>query len=418
MPKRIEKRGENSYRLCVTAGYTGDGKQKFYRKTITATTEREAKKQYALFVAEVEKGQTASCGKMTLNQFFSYWKEHYAENHLAKKTILDYTGLFQRISFALGHKRLDHIQPKDLLAFFKNISEVGIRQDPNKSRRKKSHPEEAELISSKPLSPSTQRKYYALLHSLFEKATLWNMIPYNPASKIEPPKLDYIPKEIYDKETTGKFLLELEGESLKHRVMALLALSIGARKGELFGLSWNHINLETGTVKIERQLQYFKEDGLVLNPLKTRSSKRTNTIPKSLLPLLKTYKVEQTSQRLKLGEKWEGAPSLDEDFIFTAWNGQPNHPDTFNSWLKRFTSTHALPSLTPHSFRHMAATYLLTAGTDIKTVSGKLGHSSTAITGTIYSHMLETSEQASADKMEDFLQQTTSQAKRQKKQAN
>ena len=70
----------------------------------------------------------------------------------------------------------------------------------------------------------------------------------------------------------------------------------------------------------------------------------------------------------------------------------------------------------PHSFRHIAATYLLTAGTDIKTVSGKLGHSSTAITGTIYAHLLETAEQATADTMEAFLQQTTSQAK-QKKQA-
>lgn len=416
MPSKIEKRGANSYRLCVASGYEGNGRQKFYRKTITATSDKEAHRQYALFIAEVEKGQAASCGKMTLSQFFAYWKEHHAENHLAKKTVQDYSGLFKRIDFALGHKRLDRIQPKDLLAFFKNISEVGIRQDPNEQRRKQTSSEIVKALQSKSLSHSTQRKYYALLHSLFEKATLWNMIPYNPASKIEPPKLDYVPKEIYDKDTTGNFLVKLEGESLKHRVMALLALSIGARKGELFGLCWKHIDLDSGTIKIEKQLQYLKEDGLNLKPLKTRSSSRTNTIPKSLIPVLKKYKVEQSSQRLKLGEKWSGASEVDEDFIFTAWNGKPNHPDTFNSWLKRFIATHKLPALTPHSFRHMAATYLLTAGTDIKTVSGKLGHSSPAITGTIYAHLLETAEQATADTMEAFLQQTTSQAK-QKKQA-
>ena len=62
----------------------------------------------------------------------------------------------------------------------------------------------------------------------------------------------------------------------------------------------------------------------------------------------------------------------------------------------------------------MAATYLIAAGTDIRTVSGKLGHAQTSATMNIYSHLLKTAEQATADTMETFLQQTTEQAKKNK----
>lgn len=67
----------------------------------------------------------------------------------------------------------------------------------------------------------------------------------------------------------------------------------------------------------------------------------------------------------------------------------------------------------------MAATYLIASGTDIRTVSGKLGHAQTSTTMNIYSHLVQSAEQATADKMETFLKETTDKAKKaQKKQAN
>ena len=41
----IEKRGENSYRLRVSGGYTGDGKRITYKKTIQAKNKTEAQKE-------------------------------------------------------------------------------------------------------------------------------------------------------------------------------------------------------------------------------------------------------------------------------------------------------------------------------------------------------------------------------------
>lgn len=409
MPSKIEKRGEGKYRLTVGAGYDGDGKQAFHRKTVTAANLTDARKQYALFVAEIERGQVATSGKMTLRDFFSYWKSHYAENNLAPKTVYDYDRLFVRIGHAIGHKRVDQIEPRHLLSFFKNLSEVGVRQDPNASRRKQTTPAPT---MDKPLSPATQLKYYACLHGLFEKAVKWGFAPYNPVDKVEPPKMRRTQKAIYDNDETTLFLSALDGASLKHRVMALLALSLGTRKGELFGLQWKHINLASGTVSIEQNLQYLSGQGLRLGPPKTETSVRKITIPSSVLPIVSQYRSEQAAQRLKLGSKWEGIGTLDDDFIFTAWNGKPNYPDTFNTWLKRFTAQQGFKHITPQIFRHMAATFLLVAGVDLRTVSGKLGHSSTAVTGNIYAHLLQTAEQATAETMDAILQQNTANNKK------
>ncbi|WP_196600960.1 tyrosine-type recombinase/integrase, partial [Pectinatus frisingensis] len=60
------------------------------------------------------------------------------------------------------------------------------------------------------------------------------------------------------------------------------------------------------------------------------------------------------------------------------------HPDSINSWLSKFVKKHDLPHISPHSFRHMAATYLINAGVGLATVAGKLGHSNSTTTQVVY----------------------------------
>ena len=73
------------------------------------------------------------------------------------------------------------------------------------------------------------------------------------------------------------------------------------------------------------------------------------------------------------------------------------HPDSMNNWLVKFTKKIGLPHISPHAFRHMAATFLLRSGVDVRTVSGKLGHARTSATTNIYAHVLELAEQETAN---------------------
>jgi integrase len=206
--------------------------------------------------------------------------------------------------------------------------------------------------------------------------------------------------------------------------MALLALSTGLRRGEMFGLQWKHINLETKTVKVEQASQYIPKIGTFLKEPKNEGSKRIITISDNIASLLKQHKAKQLAKRLKLGGtektggKWKGAEEPENDFVFTTWNGEPAQPDSINKWLNKFVKANELPHLTPHGFRHMAATYLITAGVDLRTVAGKLGHANSATTQLVYSHLLKSAEEETANKLETFIQQATEKAKEnQKKQA-
>lgn len=51
----------------------------------------------------------------------------------------------------------------------------------------------------------------------------------------------------------------------------------------------------------------------------------------------------------------------------------------------------------------MAATFLITAGTDIRTVAGKLGHASTNTTSLVYSHLLKSAEKETDDLMQSII---------------
>ena len=413
MPSKIKKRGENSYLLTVTAGYDGSGKQICHTKTITANSPREAEKQYGLFLAEIEKGEISTSGKMTLIDFFAYWEENYAIPHHKKKTIAYNRSLFKRISLSMGHLRLDKIQPKHLLSFYKNLAEPGMKQDPNAIRRKVAVSPEKPVNDT--LSPNTIRKYHILLHTLLGQATKWQLIAYNPADKVDAPRAKKTHKKIYDEESIGKFLMLLEDEEIKYRLLALLALSTGMRKAEIFGLEWSHIDFAANTINIEQTSQYLPGEGIYKDTTKTEESTRIITIPSSIINLFKHYIVHQTANRLDLGDKWrpdipQAEKLIDNERIFTTWNGNPSHPDTFNTWLRKFAIKHNMPHITPHSFRHMTATYLITGGVDLRTVAGKLGHANSTTTQLVYSHLVKSSEKITSDMMESFIQTSTKKA--------
>lgn len=241
---------------------------------------------------------------------------------------------------------------------------------------------------------------------------------YNPCERTEAPKQERHQEDIYNEEQTGRFLVLLEKEEVKHRVMALITLATGCRRGETMGLQWKHVDFDNGTIRIEQTSQYLTGKGTFTKDPKTRNSKRTVTIPESITALLKIHKTNEAAKRLKLGERWAGEKKIEDDFVFTTWEGKQAHPDSMNTWLKKFVADNKLPTITSKSFRHMAATYLITSGTDIRTVAGKLGHANTTTTTVVYSHLLKSAEKETADKMGDFLQQATNNEKeKQKKQA-
>jgi len=97
---------------------------------------------------------------------------------------------------------------------------------------------------------------------------------------------------------------------------------------------------------------------------------------------------------------------VETDRLFTKWNGEPMNLQTPYGWLKEFCEENNLPFHGIHSFRHFAASALISAGLDITTVSRALGHENSTTTLNIYSHMFQSAQAKVSEAMDsafDFL---------------
>ena len=449
----ITKRG-NSYRITVSCGYDLNGKQ--LRRTMTwappeGMTKRQAEKeldrQAVLFEEKCRTGQVLD-GNIKFADFAEKWFKDYAEKQLRPTTVAGYRRLMKRILPAIGHIRLDRLQPHHLMAFYDNLSESGIREntvyklgenwpellkdrgvkqaelarlcgvDVNKMS-KAAHgaglyrcnaekiaaalnlPLDTVFVSTAPdskLSGNSVQHYHRLISSILSTAVKWQVIFSNPCERVDPPKIEKKEAHYLDETQAARLLEALEQAPEQYRVMVALLLFTGLRRGELCGLEWDDIDWDEGLLSVRRSSLYLPKQGIFTDETKTATSQRVIKLPDDALTLLRQHRTEQAKQRLLVGDQWQ-----DSHRLFTTWNGSPIHPDTFSKWFSGFVKAHDLPPVTAHSLRHTNATLLIAAGVNVKTVSAHLGHATIATTGNIYAHAIKSAEAAAAEALQSVL---------------
>jgi integrase len=90
---------------------------------------------------------------------------------------------------------------------------------------------------------------------------------------------------------------------------------------------------------------------------------------------------------------------VESGYIFTTEQGQPLDPHRISKTFERHLPTAALPRIPLHGLRHTYATLALSSGVNPRIVSGRLGHSTVALTLDIYSHVLPQADQDAADRI-------------------
>ena len=449
----ITKRND-SYVIRVSCGYDSTGKQ--IRRNMTWTPppnmtekqiQKELERQSVLFEEKCRNGVIMS-GAVKLSEFVEKWFADYAEKQLAPKTLLRYRDFVKRINPALGHLRIDRIQPHHLIEFMNQLSEEGSREDirfhsiadlkamresRSLSKTKAAGEigisfstleaaetgnnillENAEKISQyysaplskvfeasnskKGLSNRTILSHYRFLSDLFNTAVKWGIISSNPAQRVDAPKQEHKEAKYLDEEQAKELLRLIQNAPTQYRMMIIMLLFTGMRIGELCGLEWKDIDFQKEMICIRRSSQYLPGKGIFTKEPKNTSSIRTNKFSHSLFVELKSYKAWQAKERMKLGDQW-----IDCDRLFTQWNGAPIYPYSLGQWLNDFIKTTDLPHISVHSLRHTNATLMISSGTDIRTVSSRLGHSQTSTTMNIYAHAIRSKDEMAADAMEVVL---------------
>lgn len=469
----IEKRGNNSYRLTVSCGYDKQGKKIIKRKTIDLShispkkQQAEIEKQLILFQQEVENGMFLDAGKITFEQFVQKWLKDYAEPTLAPKTLFSYKELLNgRIIPALGHIKLNKLQPNHLIDFYSNLRENGIRLDTkyvskenfsetisksgltfhdilinaHVTQRTISHLKNHKNISSAiafkvsesigikhdtlfdsvnkkgSLSGKTILYHHRVISSILTCAVQWQYILSNPASRVKPPKVDKKEARHFNVEQISYIFELINNEPIKYKAMVYLCVFGGMRAGELNGLEWSDLDTTNNTLKIKQTSQYLPGKGTFTKSTKNQSSERIISLPEIVMAVLREYKLWQNSEKATMGNLWNDTCTR----IFTTAEGNPIFPQTLGKWFSKFIKRHndkilnddtikkedkvkyLIDNVNFHGLRHTSATLLINQGVDIATVSKRLGHAEVSTTLNIYTHALQKSDKAASDKLESL----------------
>jgi len=393
MAGHMKKVGDKKYKFWVSAGFGAGKKRLRYTKTITAKDDQAAEKQLALFIAEVERNENPTSRRTTFEQFVEKWRETHAKN-LAPKTIYGYNYMLdQRILPAMGHLRIDKLRPMHLMDFYQQLREPGCREDDNKDGC---------------LSEQTIMHYHRLISTLLELAVKWQYLPNNIAKRVQAPSVPDKELPCYTRELVREMMDKLESVPLKYWIGVMVPLTCGLREGEVFGLEWSVINLDTGAFSVVKSSQYLPGQGTFDKLPKTKAGKRTLKFPPFVLPVLKSWKAQQAAKKLKLGCKW-----IDSDRIMTAWNGRPMYPGTMSQWFPKFLKDNELIHLNYHGLRHTFATLMDRSALSDADLSKLLGHTRISTTKNMYTHPDPGADNQAANIMEALLNPK----KKQKKQA-
>ena len=438
--KRTGRDGRTRYRITIAAGLDISGKQIRMRRTWEPPkpnmTDRQIEKALARAVADFER-ETEQGYRLDYKQTFAAYADYVialkASTGTKPRTVERYRELLVRINQAIGHVKLADIRPQHLNAFYQNLGEKGVRQDGGKATVKidlrawlrahhmsiaalaeKAHiaaatastaaagrtirQDKAQAIAAAmgcdigsifdivrndaPLSAKTILEHHRLISAVLAQAEKEMIIPFNPAARATPPKVQRKTPDYFQPETVTAILDALDSAPVKWRAATYLLIDTGMRRGEAVGLKWECVDFASGVISIERALLYSPKKGVYESTTKTGHSRMLKLAPETL-GMLRQWKEKQDELRTTYADAW-----IDTGYVFTQDNGNRMNPDSLTDWLNKFSKAHSLPHIHPHAFRHTAASTMIANGVDLVTAAGELGHVSATTTANIYAHQI------------------------------
>lgn len=374
----IKKRG-NSYLLRIDIGKDINGKRK--QHTESFKTKKEAEKRLGEILNQVNTGTYIKPEKMTFGELLDTFIQ-YRENNLKQKTIDGYlTIINNHLKPELGNIRISELRPLHIEQYLFKTEKEG-RKDGKKDK----------------LSKTTLLHHYRLIHTVLEYAVKRELLARNVAKNIQAPKADTKEKEILTIEQVNKLLSYLEQNRYSSYIPVLLAIHTGMRLSEIFGLTWDDVNMQEGTITVNQTLKRTKK-GLLFEAPKTQKSKRKIYVADIVMETLKKHKAFQKELALKTGQ---GKRYNSYNLVCCTQKGLPWNTNNFSNKIKGIMKKLEIPG-SFHSLRHTHASLLNDMGIDLKNISERLGHSNINTTANIYTHVFAERQKEIAQKFGEYM---------------
>lgn len=241
--------------------------------------------------------------------------------------------------------------------------------------------------------------YHANIHKALKYAVKNDMIPSNPADKVERPKQDKFYGNFYDRDELNKLFEAVAGTKLELPV--LLGAFYGLRRSEIIGLKWSAIDFEQNTITISHTVTSCNLDGkcviVAKDTTKTKSSRRTLPLVPYFHEKLLVVKAQQERNQKLCGRSYNREFL---EYICVDDIGDRFKPNYITSQFPKLLERNGFRKIRFHDLRHSCASLLLASGVPMKHIQEWLGHSDFSTTANIYAHLDYSSKLTSASAME------------------
>ena len=352
----IRKRKDGRWEGRYTAGRDPATGKTIY-KNVLGRTQAEVKEKLKRAIEDSAKLDMSKVGQYTVGQWMDVWFENYAKIKVRPSSHQTYRGYIENhIKPNIGSIPLNKLTSLELQKLYKKLLGNG-RVERIESKKQ-----------PKGLSAKTVRNINQIISSALNLAIEQKLILTNPADACALPKLEHREMKTLPVEQLTSFLREAKESGVFE--MYYIELATGLRRGELLGLKWSDIDLEHGSLRVQRQIARI--DGEIVEaPLKTKNAYRTLPLSADAIDVLKT-------QEKKCGNS---------QYVFPSPTGGPISPDSVLHMLHRVLKRAGLPKVRFHDLQHSYAVAAIRAGDDIKTVQETLGHATAAFTLDVYGHV-------------------------------
>jgi integrase len=386
---------------------SGNPRRKQIRRSVIGRTRREVLTRMRELQRLMDADLPLPPKNITVGSMLDLWLDDVLPGTVSAVTEWQYRDVVRLyLKPRIGQRKLPELSPLDVTRMLRDM------ERPTASR-------------PAGYSPNTRRLARSVLRRALRWAEVEGLISRNVAALANPVKVPQPEGRTMTPKQARVFLDHIRGDRLE--ALYVVALSLGLRVSELLAVGWDDVNLDPvvdgqpATLTVHRGLKRINGRGLMIEGVKTRTSRRTIHLPAVTADCLRHHRKRQRIEREQFPGRWPARP-LGVDLVFRTVHGTALDPSNVWHYLSKVTRhagaeylddecTHIKPGTGlghwhPHELRHSAASLLLAQGVPLKVVSDLLGHSGINVTANVYAHVLAPARDEAAEAMNRALTQT------------
>lgn len=383
---KTKRRSDGRLQASVYLGII-DGRKKY--KYVYASTERELKRKIEEVKAQLGKGLDLSAQRDTLQ----YWWDNWLKIKQAEVSDKKYR------AYKAKKKYIEHLLPMPIA----KIHTMDVQ---------------SVIYDNTQLADDTLRQIRNILRQIFALAVVNRVIDFNPVDGVRMPKR----REPEEKRRalTATEISWIENTPHRAQTAAMIMLYAGLRRGELIPLLWSDIDLDAGTISVNKSVEASGSVLTVKKGAKSEAGERTVFIPEKLVNYLRTaprsslFVCPSSAGYMLTDSGWKrlwDSYLAELNFRYGDFSGVvvPDKEGNLKQYKKpksRFAPKKipmVIEPFTAHYLRHTYITMLYFAGVDVLTAKEQAGHANISTTMQIYTHLDKLHKQRQINKLNEYL---------------